>query len=87
MPGGGQVSLGLWEVTPTPRPVLCWYLLWARGCQMLEDKCMSYYDHFTDGESEVWNWQVPHSKSPGQQATELWCAHKPCSDTSSAYIP
>ena len=40
-------------------------------CRMLEDKCVSYYDHLTDEKSEVQNRQLPCPRSPDQQAPDL----------------
>ena len=39
-------------------------------CRMLEDKCVSYYDHLTDEKGEVQNRQLPCPRSPDQQAPE-----------------
>lgn len=73
VPVGDQVFLGR-----RPPPTLALHLSAVYSvpglCQMLDDKYVAYYDHFTN---EVQNRQVPSlPKSPGQQVTELQFACK-----------
>lgn len=85
MPVGGQVSLGLWEATPSLIPTLYFVGIYSGPGDV---KCLRTSACLIMTISQMGKVRfVPHSKSPGQQATELWCARRPCSDTSSACIP